>query len=133
MLLVMVTRENCTTAPLKKGGTSKGDGLQPSAKCCGVRVANQPVTGRATGFSPKSLLEAPNDGYGVYESLAHERCDALILIACWATRGAEVLGEARGVAWIVGQIRQLDAIEKPSAVGHAAWAKAKRSTAHPSA
>ena len=55
------------------------------------------------------------DGYGVYESLARERGDELILIACWAhaRRGLhEALGEGRSAAWLVGQIGRLYAVEK---------------------
>jgi hypothetical protein len=55
------------------------------------------------------------DGYGVYESLARERGEELILIGCWAhaRRGFhEALGEGRAAAWIVGQIGQLYAVEK---------------------
>jgi len=55
------------------------------------------------------------DGYGVYESLARERGDELILIGCWAhaRRGLhEALGEGRSAAWLVGQIGRLYAVEK---------------------
>ncbi len=55
------------------------------------------------------------DGYGVYESLAGERGDELILIGCWAhvRRGFyEALSEGRAAAWIVGQIGLLYAVEK---------------------
>jgi transposase len=55
------------------------------------------------------------DGYGVYESLARERGEELILIGCWAhaRRGFyEALGEGRRAAWIVGQIGLLYAVEK---------------------
>jgi transposase len=55
------------------------------------------------------------DGYGVYESLARERGEELLLIGCWAhvRRGFhEALGEGRAAAWIVGQIGQLYAVEK---------------------
>jgi transposase len=55
------------------------------------------------------------DGYGVYESLARERGEELILIGCWAhaRRGFyEALGEGRSAAWIVGQIGLLYAVEK---------------------
>jgi transposase len=55
------------------------------------------------------------DGYGVYESLARERGEELILIGCWAhaRRGFhEALGEGRSAAWLVGQIGQLYAVEK---------------------
>lgn len=55
------------------------------------------------------------DGYNVYESLARERGDELILIGCWAhaRRGFhEALSESRAAAWIVGQIGKLYAIEK---------------------
>jgi len=55
------------------------------------------------------------DGYGVYESLERERNGDLILIGCWAhvRRGFhEALGEGRTVAWIVGQIGLLYAVEK---------------------
>jgi len=54
------------------------------------------------------------DGYGVYESLARERGE-LILIGCWAhaRRGFhEALGEGRAAAWIVGQIGLLYGVEK---------------------
>ena len=64
-----------------------------------------------TGF--KGQLQT--DGYGAYESLARERGGELILIGCWAhaRRGFhEALGEGRAVAWIVGQIGQLYAVEK---------------------
>lgn len=64
-----------------------------------------------TGF--KGQLQT--DGYGVYESLARERGGELILIGCWAhaRRGFhEALGEGRAVAWIMGQIGQLYAVEK---------------------
>lgn len=55
------------------------------------------------------------DGYSVYESLARERGEELILIGCWAhaRRGFhEALGEGRAAAWIIGQIGQLYAVEK---------------------
>jgi transposase len=55
------------------------------------------------------------DGYSVYESLARERGDELILIGCWAhvRRGFhEALGEGRSAAWLVGQIGKLYAVEK---------------------
>jgi transposase len=55
------------------------------------------------------------DGYGVYESLARERGQELILVGCWAhaRRGFhEALGEGRSAAWLVGQIGQLYAVEK---------------------
>lgn len=55
------------------------------------------------------------DGYGVYESLARERGEELILIGCWshARRGFhEALGEGRLAAWFVGQIGKLYAVEK---------------------
>lgn len=55
------------------------------------------------------------DGYGVYESLAGERGDELILIGCWAhaRRGFyEALGQSRAAAWIVGQIGLLYAVEQ---------------------
>jgi transposase len=55
------------------------------------------------------------DGYGVYESLARERGEELILIGCWAhvRRGFhEALGEGRSAAWIVGQMGLLYAVEK---------------------
>jgi transposase len=55
------------------------------------------------------------DGYGVYESLARERGGDLTLIGCWAhvRRGFhEALGEGRAVAWIMGQIGQLYAVEQ---------------------
>jgi transposase len=50
------------------------------------------------------------DGYGVYESLARERGQELILVGCWAhaRRGFhEALGEGRSAAWLVGQIGKL--------------------------
>jgi transposase len=56
------------------------------------------------------------DGYGVYESLARERGQELVLIGCWAhvRRGLhEALGEGRSAAWLVGQIGKLYAVEKP--------------------
>jgi hypothetical protein len=52
------------------------------------------------------------DGYGVYESLARERSE-LILVGCWAhvRRGFhEALGEGRVVAWFLGQIGQRSAV-----------------------
>jgi transposase len=55
------------------------------------------------------------DGYGVYESLARERGDDLLLIGCLAhvRRGFhEALGEGRSAAWIVGQIGLLYGVEK---------------------
>lgn len=55
------------------------------------------------------------DGYGVYESLARERGNELILIGCWAhaRRGFhEALEEGRSAAWLLGQIGQLYAVEK---------------------
>ena len=69
---------------------------------------------------PRAFLKSfrgqlQTDGYGVYESLARERGDQLILIGCWAhvRRGFhEALGEGRAVAWLVGQIGQLYAVEK---------------------
>lgn len=69
---------------------------------------------------PRAFLKSfrgklQTDGYGVYESLARERGEELILIGCWAhvRRGFhEALGEGRAVAWIVGQIGQLYAVEK---------------------
>jgi transposase len=69
---------------------------------------------------PRAFLQSfrgqlQTDGYGVYESLARERGDELILIGCWAhvRRGFhEALGEGRAVAWLVGQIGQLYAVEK---------------------
>ena len=54
------------------------------------------------------------DGYGAYESLARERSD-LMLIGCWAhvrRNFHEALGEDRRVAWFVGQIGLLYAVEK---------------------
>jgi transposase len=62
------------------------------------------------------------DGYGVYESLARERGDELILIGCWAhaRRGFhEALGEGRAAAWLVGQIGRLYAVEKQLREHHA--------------
>jgi transposase len=69
---------------------------------------------------PRDFLKAfkgqlQTDGYGVYESLARERGEELVLIGCWAhaRRGFhEALGEGRAAAWIVGQIGQLYAVEK---------------------
>lgn len=69
---------------------------------------------------PRAFLKSfrgqlQTDGYGVYESLARERGKELVLIGCWAhvRRGFhEALGEGRAVAWIVGQIGQLYAVEK---------------------
>ena len=55
------------------------------------------------------------DGYGVYESLAREWGDELMLIGCWAhaRRGFhEALGEGRTAAWLVGQTGRLYAVEK---------------------
>jgi transposase len=55
------------------------------------------------------------DGYGVYESLARERGDELILIGCWAHARwglHEALGEGRSAAWLMGQIGRLYAVEK---------------------
>jgi transposase len=54
------------------------------------------------------------DGYVVYESLARERND-LILVGCWAhaRRGFhEALGESKLAAWFVRQIGLLYAVEK---------------------
>jgi transposase len=54
------------------------------------------------------------DGYAVYESLAKQRGD-LILVGCWAhvRRGFhEALAETKLAAWFVGQIGQLYAVEK---------------------
>ncbi len=62
------------------------------------------------------------DGYGVYESLARERGEELILIGCWAhaRRGFhEALGEGRAAAWFVGQIGRLYAVEKQLREQHA--------------
>ena len=62
------------------------------------------------------------DGYGVYESLARERGEELILIGCWAhaRRGFhEALGEGRSAAWLVGQIGKLYAVEKQLREQHA--------------
>ena len=62
------------------------------------------------------------DGYGVYESLARERGEELILIGCWAhaRRGLhEALGEGRSAAWLVGQIGRLYAVEKQLREQHA--------------
>jgi transposase len=62
------------------------------------------------------------DGYSVYESLARERGEELILIGCWAhaRRGFhEALGEGRAAAWLVGQLGQLYAIEKHLRENHA--------------
>jgi transposase len=69
---------------------------------------------------PRAFLKSfrgklQTDGYGVYESLARERGDELILIGCWAhaRRGLhEALGEGRSAAWLVGQIGQLYGVEK---------------------
>ncbi len=69
---------------------------------------------------PRAFLKAfkgqlQTDGYGVYESLARERGQELILVGCWAhaRRGFhEALGEGRAAAWLVGQIGQLYAVEK---------------------
>lgn len=69
---------------------------------------------------PRAFLKSfrgqlQTDGYGVYESLARERGDELILIGCWAhaRRGLhEALGEGRAAAWLVGQIGRLYAVEK---------------------
>lgn len=69
---------------------------------------------------PRAFLKSfrgqlQTDGYGVYESLARERGEDLILIGCWAhaRRGFhEALGEGRAVAWLVGQIGRLYAVEK---------------------
>ncbi len=54
------------------------------------------------------------DGYSVYESLAKQRGD-LILVGCWAhsRRGFhEALAETKLAAWFVRQIGQLYAVEK---------------------
>jgi transposase len=54
------------------------------------------------------------DGYSVYESLAKQRGD-LILVGCWAhvRRGFhEALAETKLAAWFVGQMGQLYAVEK---------------------
>lgn len=54
------------------------------------------------------------DGYGVYESLARER-NELLLVGCWAHARRnfhEALNEGRVVAWFVGQIALLYAVEK---------------------
>ena len=62
------------------------------------------------------------DGYGVYESLARERGNELILIGCWAhaRRGFhEAMGEGRSAAWLVGQIGKLYAVEKHLREQHA--------------
>ena len=62
------------------------------------------------------------DGYGVYESLARERGNELILIGCWAhaRRGFhEALGEGRAAVWIVGQIGLLYGVEKVLREGRA--------------
>ena len=69
---------------------------------------------------PRAFLQSfrgqlQTDGYGVYESLARERGEDLILIGCWAhaRRGFhEALGEGRAAAWLVGQIGRLYAVEK---------------------
>ena len=69
---------------------------------------------------PRAFLKSfrgqlQTDGYGVYESLACERGDDLILIGCWAhaRRGFhEALAEGRATAWLVGQIGRLYAVEK---------------------
>ena len=60
---------------------------------------------------PREFLKAfkgqlQTDGCGVYESLARERGQELILVGCWAhaRRGFhEALGEGRLAAWLVGQ------------------------------
>lgn len=62
------------------------------------------------------------DGYSVYESLARERGEELILIGCWAhvRRGFhEALSEGRTAAWMVGQIGKLYAVEKHLREHHA--------------
>ena len=54
------------------------------------------------------------DGYAAYESLAKVRGE-LTLVGCWAhvRRGFhEALAETKLAAWLVGQIRQLYAVEK---------------------
>lgn len=54
------------------------------------------------------------DGYGVYEALAGERPE-LVLVGCWAharRKFFEALDEDRRAAWVVGQIGQLYGIEK---------------------
>ena len=69
---------------------------------------------------PRAFLQSfrgqiQTDGYGVYESLARERGEDLILIGCWAhaRRGFhEALAEGRAAAWLVGQIGRLYAVEK---------------------
>jgi transposase len=69
---------------------------------------------------PRAFLKSfrgqlQTDGYGVYESLARERGEELILVGCWAhvRRGIhEALGEGRAAAWLVGQIGKLYAVEK---------------------
>ena len=68
---------------------------------------------------PREFLEKfrgklQTDGYAVYESLARERRD-LILIGCWAhaRRGFhEALPQSRPAAWLVRQIGLLYAVEK---------------------
>jgi transposase len=76
---------------------------------------------------PRAFLKSfrgklQTDGYGVYESLARERGEELILIGCWAhaRRGLhEALGEGRSAAWLVGQIGRLYAVEKQLREQHA--------------
>jgi transposase len=61
------------------------------------------------------------DGYGVYESLAKVRED-ILLIGCWAHARRdfhEALGEGRAVAWLLGQIGLLYAVEKKLRAQHA--------------
>lgn len=69
---------------------------------------------------PRTFLKSfrgqlQTDGYGVYESLARERGEELILIGCWAHArrgGHDALGEGRAAAWLVGQIGRLYGVEK---------------------
>jgi transposase len=74
---------------------------------------------RRSREGPREFLEKfrgklQTDGYAVYESLARERSD-LILIGCWAhaRRGFhEALPESKLAAWFVRQIGLLYAVEK---------------------
>jgi transposase len=79
---------------------------------------------RRSREAPREFLKSfagklQTDGYSVYESLVRERGKApgheLTLIGCWAhvRRGFhEALGEGRTVAWFMGQIGKLYAVEK---------------------